>query len=596
MTVFERNISALKSIHPDFAIPASESSGGEADIEIITARTGDPTARHRGILLHSRLDPHGEAVRLIEETGESDCAVFFGFGFGYYVEAFHSLYPESSVVVVEPDPDLFRLALGARDLTGILASSKVSLLLDVKPDTLAVVLNTYLYTAITVVAPRSIVRLNETYYSSLQAVVDAFTSRREINRNTLKRFGKRWVRNLAANLRYLPTASRLHTLSGRLEGVPALLLAAGPSLDSLLTQLPALAERFVIFAVDTSLRAALHAGVVPDFLVVVDPQYWNVRHLDGCDTENTILITESATYPAVFKRRYKAVFLGASLFPMGSFLERGLGEFGKLGAGGSVATSAWDAARQLGCAPIFTAGLDLGFPAGNTHFKGGRFEEMQICRANRFNTAEAGRYAMINDAAPFFVESNSGGRVLTDKRLITYKWWFENQLKMHTGLRCGNLSANGVKIAGMDYFSAADLLDFDRICKNVVSVETLVESEDDQSVSHRRQILKNAVDDLLLNLESLRSLASQACVFSRRLNAAGESIDRGIIEMLNRIDVKLLSHKAKDVVGFLAQDFAQEILDEKGSKTTAEEIKNRSLRMYEHLRDSAEYHISILKS
>ena len=215
MTIYELNILALKRIHPDFIIPVKTSTESNTGIEILSARSGDPTAQWEGILLHSRLDPRREARRLIADTGEHDCVVFFGFGLGYYVEEYLALYPAATVIIVEPDSGFFKTALGVRDLTAVLASPNVSLLLDVQPDTLASVLNTYLYTAISVIAPRSIVRLYEEYFMNLQAVIDAFTARREINRNTLKRFGKRWVRNLAANISHLPSAGRLHSLTGR---------------------------------------------------------------------------------------------------------------------------------------------------------------------------------------------------------------------------------------------------------------------------------------------------------------------------------------------------------------------------------------------
>lgn len=597
MTDFDRNISALKRIHPNFEFPETISSAEK--IEILAAGTGDPTAQIDGILLHSRLDPRREARRIAAATGEYECVVFFGFGLGYYVEEYLALYPASGIIVVENDPALFKTAIGTRDLSMVLTAPNLSLLLNTHPDALASVLNTNLYSAVGVVAPKNLIRRDEGYYKSLQTVIETFSARREINRNTLKRFGKRWIRNLAANIRYLPSAGRLHSLSGTLKGVPALLLAAGPSLDRVLHHLPELAERFVIFAVDTSLRAALSAGVKPDFLVVVDPQYWNVRHLDGCVTSGTVLITESATYPSVFRRDYRAVYLGASLFPLGSFLEEGLGEFGKLGAGGSVATSAWDAARQLGCSPIYTAGLDLGYPKGNTHFTGGRFEDLQMCRAHRFAPAETGSHAMVTDASPFFVESNTGEMVQTDKRLITYKWWFENQLKIYHEVRCGNLSEGGVKIEGMVTVPVKDLLDYQKIDKSSPALQEAARTMADETISSRREILKTAVGDLLDELGSLHSLASNACSLTSRLSSAGAlagaSLDATMLNTLDRIDKQLLSHRAKEVVGFLIHDFAQEILDEKGKEASAKEVLERSLIMYEHLRESAAYHIKILR-
>ncbi len=592
MTIFEKNLSALRRLHPEFLLPDEDhetADDTENTLEVVQAATGDPTAKSKGVFLHSKLDPRREARRFILQRAKGGCVVFFGFGLGYYVEEFLAVNRHGVAVVVEPDPALFRLALTVRDLTAMFESPGFNLVLDAEPDALTMVLNAFAHSTPIMAAPRSLVRLNEAYYQRLRAVIDSFISRREINNNTLNRFGGRWVRNLAANMPYLPAAHRLLSLEGTLQNTPALLLAAGPSLDSVVEYLPHLAKRFVLFAVDTSLRAVLRTGVTPDFLVIVDPQYWNFRHLDGCNTEGTILITESATYPAVLRRNYRAIIFGASLFPLGTTLERRLGRFGKLGAGGSVATSAWDAARQMGCSPIFAAGLDLGFPEGATHFKGGRFEDFALESSERYLPAETWSFAAINSAAPHPVPSNSGNTVMTDKRLVIYKWWFENQLKMHPDFRCGNLSRDGVKIEGMRYTSVTDLLDYPELLdphpREKISFQMTADT-----VRQRREALRTSVTSLIAKLESLRVLAIQACELTRRID------DTGAIEQLNRIDESLLSHEAKEIAGFLLQGLAQQILDRTSENTTMEAIRNESTSMYESLRDSAEYHIRLLEA
>ena len=595
MSYFETNFRAIKRKNPDFRLPSNRTAGQSCDVKTMEAGSGEITAMRKGILLHSKLDPRREAHRLVAGLVDSDCVVFFGFGLGYYVEEYLTGCSGGTAVVVEPDYELFRLALCVRDLTKVLKSPRFILILDARPEALAAVLNAFPFSTPGVLAPRSLVRFSEAYFEKLQAVVDSLAARREINRNTLKRFGRRWVRNLAANIRHLPAARKLEDLEGCFENVPALVLAAGPSIDRVLEQLPALAGRFLLFAVDTSMRAVLRAGVSPDFVVVVDPQYWNVRHLDGCSTEESILITESATYPAIFRRRFKTVYFGASLFPLGAALERDLGSFGKLGAGGSVATSAWDAARQMGCSPIFAAGLDLGYPGAGTHFKGGRFEEMQLHDADRFTPAETGNYRFVNDASPFLVESNSGGKVLTDRRLVIYKWWFENQLQMHTDIRCGNLSADGVRIEGMDYTPLADLLAYPVIGREARAIEMPGPNAGNSPAVKRKQLLEAAVSSLIDELESLHSLASRAYELTTMLHDRGGTLNEAVLENLNRIDLELLSHKAKDVAGFLVQDIAQEILEETRTGTKAEEIKRKSMRMYENLKESAAYHIDILE-
>ncbi|MBT3273254.1 MAG: motility associated factor glycosyltransferase family protein [Spirochaetales bacterium] len=594
MSYFLRNFAGLRKAFPNFSEPDPDSKINRADIEILQASSGVPTARIKGTYIHSPRDPEREANRFIENWEEKNCAVLFGFGLGYYAEAFLSRYPEIPLIIVEPDKDFFFEALKIRNLTDIFASKNVSLLLDGQPDALATVLNTINTASIGAVSPRSLTRHNEAYFSRLQAVIDSFIERRTINRNTLKRFGRRWIRNLSDNLPYLPEGERLASLHGLYRGLPALILAAGPSLDEVLPFLHELSQKCVVIAVDTSLRACSQAGVSPDFLVIVDPQYWNARHLDSCDTSDLVLITESATYPMVLRNKYKAVFFGDSLFPLGAYIEKSLGSFGKLGAGGSVATSAWDAARTMGCSPIISAGLDLGFPNRNTHFKGGRFEDFQLNGSDRFTTTETGSFLMLNDADPFFVDANNGKQVLTDRRLITYKWWFENQIKMYPEINCKNLSINGLKIDGMEFCEYREILTFPEIRKKK---EFIFKTVTDYSAAERvdsRAVMQSALNRLLADLKDLRNLAKEAGKLAETLDSAqGEEL-QALLDRLSEIDVKLLHSSSKDVAGFLVQDVAETIIENSSSSSSLKDVKASSLRMYRELELSAEYHLLYL--
>ena len=233
---------------------------------------------------------------------------------------------------------------------------------------------------------------------------------------------------MCKNLSVLRDLPGIASFADILADVPVLVLAAGPSLDRILPDLPRLRKRCAIIAVDTALRATLRAGVEPDFIVLVDPQYWNWRHLDGLSCPNSILITESAAWPAVFRFKTRATCLCSSLFPLGKFLEARTATRGELGAGGSVSTTAWDFARHLGATRIFMAGLDLGFPDRKTHFTGSIFEERAHTASLRLAPAETAGYHALYGAGPYPVSDYAGNPVLTDKRLILYAWWFESRL------------------------------------------------------------------------------------------------------------------------------------------------------------------------
>jgi hypothetical protein len=592
MNHYDSNLSALLKTFPSFSEEILRKRGDDTELSVSLSRSGLPTASRDGIFLHSRFDPNREAQQLIDSVATTGCTVFFGFGLGYYVEAVQRRSPSETIVIIEPNPDTLRTALGAKDLLNLLASENLTFLLDVEPDGVTAFLSSMPPAPFAVVAPRSLTRQNEEYFSQLQVTIDSLEARRAINMNTLNRFGRRWIRNLVSNLRMLPAAKPLSSLVGRHVGTPALLVAAGPSLDSALPLLPALAQRCIVIAVDTSLRAVLRAGVEPDYLVVVDPQYWNARHLDGCATGGVSLITESATYPTVFRKRYRSVYFGKSLFPLGSYLERDLGPFGKLGAGGSVATTAWDIARLLGCSPIYSAGLDLGFPQQGTHFKGGRFEEMQLNTATRRCPAETSSFCMISDAEPFYVGSNSGGQVLTDKRLVTYKWWFENQIKMHPDIACHNLSPNGVRIQGMPYAAVESLLEL-RILSNK---EVRQPAPHGLAYRRRSRMLLAALHSLLEELRALQEISAEGCCLAERLRHPGRADLPLILSSLNLVDEKLHSSSVKDVAAFLVQDVANRIIESAGTDAAPDEVAESSYLMYSELRQAAEYHIKLLET
>jgi hypothetical protein len=142
--------------------------------------------------------------------------------------------------------------------------------------------------------------------------------RDDVNVATKKKFGKRWIRNLNRNMaaiRDLPGVSRFEGLAAGDDPLPVFLAAAGPGLDGIGSLLPEIYKRCIVVAVDTSLRFLLRNNIEPDFVVVVDPQFWNSCHLNRCESSRTRLIAESAVYPPVLRLPFKESYLCGSLFP-----------------------------------------------------------------------------------------------------------------------------------------------------------------------------------------------------------------------------------------------------------------------------------------
>ncbi len=603
----DTNLAALAKMLDDGETSRFRNLTVPETLEIVETGSGHPTCRTNGVWVYSRHDPMKEARRLIESEvpKSTEICIFENFGLGYYVEVFLKAVPNGRAVVVEPDLAWFRAALDARDLTAIFSSGRVTLLLDAPVGLINTVLGET--AQVHVVRMRSLAAKDVNYFRAVDEELRSVTARKDINKNTLARFGKRWVRNLIRNLHLIPRSRGVHELEGNFDGIPCIVLAAGPSLDEIIPHLVELRERFLLIAVDTSYRAVIDAGVIPDFLVVVDPQYWNARHLDGCPLESTILVSESSTYPSVFHRPVGELFFCGSLFPLGQYLEQKLGERGKLGAGGSVSTTTWDFARTLGCTPIFCAGLDLGFPSLKTHFRGGFFEERAHAFAERTNSAETMAFHSLRDAAPYPVANNSGEVTLTDKRLVVYKWWFETQLKMHAEAATFNLASRGVRINDMPLERIEVLLRYpplrDEINPRLAAIRK-PRPTDTPSMQSRRS-LRAAIEELVAELRTLEAVAETGILTVAELETALTSGNdpAPAIEKLDRLDQTIGRQSTRDIAGFLMHSTAQAILDRESSDQGGIEDgieRQRALEdsreLYTKLSEAARYHIGLLNT
>lgn len=592
MSLLSENLASLRGVSPDAAAAVAEAVApselaDEDRFVVAPSMAGPPTARRDGVYLHSPRDPVREATRIITEGVAERAAMvlILGFGLGYHVEAALTLRPETKVVVVVPSVSDFAAALAARDLHEILEDRRLILLLQPAPETIAYALRNHESGELAVVALRGArTDSRREYWSAVDAAIASYKHRREINRNTLIRFGKLWVRNLARNLRTFEEAKPVRELAGILRGIPALVLGAGPSLDRVLPRLASLAERMIIVAVDTALGPCLDAGVEPDFLVVVDPQYWNTRHLDRLTLKNSILISESSTHSRVFHLFPDLpTYFCSSLFPLGEYLEEAVGERGRLGAGGSVTTTAWDFARYLGATEIVTAGVDLGFPGRQTHCRGSFFEERAHLISSRFAPAETQLFAYLYDADPYIVEATDGSHVLTDKRMVVYRWWFENQAAMHREIRTLTTAPGGVLIRGIDLADLDDLLRRPVVRGDIDCRTEAYRRLGPSSSTQQHERLEVALAELDSALARLQSAAARALSAIHRAEAGTDVATT--LRLLDDIDAEIYATRNRRVPSFLMQDVIADLTQGSGADALA-----NSRRLYQSLLDSVRYH------
>jgi hypothetical protein len=597
----DRNLRTLAAYHAELSTALERSSPMEARVHLESTSSGQPTATLDGVFLHSRYDPRRDAAVQVEKEIDpaTTAVIILGFGLGYGAEAARTRFPDRPLLVIEPNTEVFRAALSSRDLSALLADRNIFLHVGSTAESLAPLLQSLPLARPGFMRLRPAVENDPGSYRAAEEVVRSWLLRRDININTLNRFGRLWVRNLARNMGSFLEHPGVASLTGLFKGIPALVVAGGPSLDALSSSLLELSRHVLVIAVNTALKPCLEAGVEPDFTVVVDPQYWASRYLDWTVSTRGGLVVEPSANPRVFRRPHASYFLCSSLFPLGETLEAAVGEKGKLGAGGSVATSAWDLARLLGADPIYTAGLDLGFPGMRTHCRGVYAEDLWFCGSSRLAPLEGSSFRYLHDIGLFPVRSASGGLTATDRRMLLYKWWFENQLRTRSDVRSFTLSPESAAIQGMPLAPLEEVLALPVLRPEIEQrMSRAGRLRPDQAARERlARRLSTAIEQLGAQLERLQSLALRGLTLSQTLGriVAGRGNPGPCLQELDEVDRSILEVSARNIAGFLIQSIIHGISGEGDRKSTPAEIVARSAAMYEGIAGSAEWQKKLLR-
>lgn len=556
-SIWNKNISLFKKRFPDLSliledeINSFESGKTPLPFEIIQAKNGETTALENGVPLHSKYNPSREALQLVSQANEPSAAVFFSCGLGYGPVCFAKKFPSVPLVIVEPDSSRIFAAFSYLDWEIVFSHAQVIFALGTDTQTAASLLRGYEANAIQFFATSSQTSHAQSYFEELKTLCRRDRQKDEINTNTLEKFGKLWLRNSMRNLHHLDECrgvSDFFKAGG--ENLPFIILAAGPSLEPLLPNLREIKKRAVLVCVDTALHACLRVGVEPDFIVLVDPQYACAMHLEFLSSPSSVLITESAAWPSVFRFKCRQIVLCSSLFPIGRYFEKRLGSKGELGAGGSVATTAWDFARKCGAREIYLAGMDLGFPGRQTHIRGSQFEEKSHRESKRTKTSDTDSTASLLGANPKEAKDYNGRPLLTDTRMSVFAWWFENAVSTakKDSQFTYTLTPRSLSIPGIEVRTVENLL-------NAPSREKEKEAFFEKAKHRKSEDLQRPSFDSVMHefsstMESLLSLAKKGRSLCEKAIQDRSRIPQ-ILGQLSQIDEKILSSDAKDAAALV---------------------------------------------
>lgn len=549
--------------------------------------------------LHSKYNPQKEAESALQNFNpqKNKAAVYFSFGLGFGPIEFCKKFPSKTLILIENNPEYFFSALSVLDWEIVFKHENLIILLGNCEQEASQILLRFadfncddknsqsaqsenqqnffdkFFTELFIIKNTNQAKHQEKFIEKIKELLLAQKEKLQINSNTLEKFSHLWAKNTCKNLTYLKSLDGVNKYFNLAKEIPFVILAAGPSLEKILPFLSEIKKRAILVCVDTALKAVLQAKVEPDFIVIVDPQYYCALHLEFLESPSSVLIAESAVYPCVFRFNCRKKVLCSSLYPIGQYFEKRLGSKGKLAAGGSVSTSAWDFARKCGTKEIFLAGMDLGFPDFQTHIKGSQFEEKAHRISTKFSSAEKMNAQSLITSSPEWKFDYNAKPLLTDKKMSLFAWWFEDATKeaLKQGIKTFSLTSESLAISGIEKFDLADFLLKPNILKQKqiffeqsenlnanISEDCKLNGENSNiSENFAKKISENykknfdqVYNDFLKNLLFLKTQAQNALDLCKKIIKNPETFLSNNQE-LSKIDKEILNSQAKDVASLV---------------------------------------------
>jgi len=303
MTIYQKNLKALSIHHPELV----ELLNGEisvAHIQVLRAKSGARRLLVRGesgaaVAIHNESDPEGVAQRTAKKISHRQgVLVLLGMGLGYLAKLLgQRVNEELALLVYEADPGIFKTAMEYVDLTKLLNSSMVKILVGSEANVgswcYSYMLKTFGH--VHVISYEPAFRAAPTlYHQKRDKELLPYTQINLINHATANHLGPLFVRGMLEAIPHVVRVPGVNRLRNLFAGKPAILIAAGPSLGKNVHYLKSAKGRAVLISADTVLGYLLARGIIPDFVVSVDPQDETYTKYHGVDIPSDVALVFSS--------------------------------------------------------------------------------------------------------------------------------------------------------------------------------------------------------------------------------------------------------------------------------------------------------------
>lgn len=388
--------------------------------------------------------------KLVDDT----IILVYGLGDGSYVEKLLTLNDECKIIIYEPCADVFWHVFGRKNIAELLENERVFCAVEgICEGLYDAALETFVeYANYQLIFNANLPNYPQIFPEKYKWALDRqlYEIKRVIlNRNTEIYYSKEMIHNIMELSRDIIEQYSVVQLTDivckkEFEDMPAILIAAGPSLDKNIEKLTQIKDSVFIMAVDTALNTVLKHDIIPDMTISVDGHKPLVLFED--ERVKNIPISLSAVSNAKIVEQSNAMRFYE--LEQGEYLSTIYNKLGKeikgLPTGGSVSNNACSLLVTMGFKTIIFMGLDLAYPEGAKHTK-------EAYHELTFIDKEKQEYIEIEDIW--------GNKVLTEENMNLYRKWFESYIKVMPQIRFVDATEGGALIHGTEIKNMDEVID-----------------------------------------------------------------------------------------------------------------------------------------
>lgn len=603
MNYFEQNMECLKQYQNSLYGKLADIDSGALNIDekqifTETAINGEQILliqKNRVLYrLNSSYHPSHEAQIWAEQfklDRLSSIITMFGMGNGVFAkEIAIKLGSEDYLFVYEPDINLFFHVIHNYDLTKLLEYENVFIAIEGIND---FEFHNLLQCAVNITNIFSQIQCAHPYYNELymESCVKFWKEIRDVmihtklNINTEIFFGERLIVNSLRNLTYLKDSLILQDFDMELrKDIPAIIIAAGPSVKANIEELKKAKGKAYLFVVDRIIDYVMDNGIEPDFVVTIDPMK-PVEFFSKRENITAPLLTElSSNWEVLDHHKGRKIFYSCSAYYKKMYQTAGKNP-PELITGSSVATAAFSACAKLGFEKIVLVGQDLAYDGDFTH-AGGIMEK-------------------IDRAKDVMVEGIDGKPVRSRYDWKEFITWFNDMIVLYPDITVIDTKTKGAKIQGAVSMPLSEVLEAYG-AKEDIRVEQLFKEKkgtfDEKEYNKVEKYLKGSCCEL----EALKRKSKEALTLCDRQIKEYTKTDKdndatiGNFKKITKIN-KYINAKPTYylletfITALAASDISKLYQFAEDAQTDKIEIFTKSKKIYQAIIDGVEFTLPKLK-